>query len=118
MRLALAFGTLIALPQASMANQVCDFEHRCFETGSPPGQTYHMDPNDPDRETPPPAPQYSGRDIVVQPNASGCKLFKIRSTPAVEPLIVEICPVPADEEREIRARANGAVNAGEDPSAQ
>jgi hypothetical protein len=35
------------------ADQICDFENHCYS-----GQTYHMDLAHPDRETPPPAPQY------------------------------------------------------------
>ena len=105
-RFVFALG-LVAAPLAGQAGEVCDFEHHCYND-APPHQTYHMDPSDPDRETPPPAPQYpstavQGRDIVVQPNA--CHLFRIRSVPNIEPQIVEICPIPADEERVIRERA-------------
>jgi hypothetical protein len=125
-RLAFGLGILVALiapPLASRAEQSCDFEHRCFETGSSPRQTYHMDPNNPDRETPPPAPQYpaaagQGRDIVVQPDGSGCRLFRMRSVPNIEPLIIELCAIPPDEERAIRSRASGAASPGADPSAQ
>ena len=107
-----ALGLAIAPPLACHAEQSCDFEHHCFDTG-PPHQTYHLDPNNPDRETPPPAPQYpapsaQGRDIVVQPNAGeGCHLFRMRSTPAIAPQIVEICPISPDEEAEIRQRVEG-----------
>ena len=87
----LAIG-LVMLPLAGQASEVCDFEDHCCND-APPHQTYHMDPSNPDRETPPPAPQYpsavaQGRDIVVQPNA--CHLFKIRSVPTIEPKIIEI----------------------------
>jgi hypothetical protein len=120
-RLALIVG-LIALPLVGHADQICDFEHRCYQD-QPPPQPYHMDLGHPDRETPPPAPQYppnadQGRDIVVQPNASGCRLFRMRSVPNIEPLIVELCPVSPDEERAIRERANGGVSTSADPSAQ
>ena len=77
-----------------------------------------MDPANPDLETPPPAPQYpvptpdadQGRSITVQPNASeqGCRLFRMRSVPNIEPLIVELCAIPPDEERLIRERARAA----------
>jgi gag-polyprotein putative aspartyl protease len=41
------------------AQPLCDMQHHCYETdGGPPRQVYHMDPAHPDRETPPPAPQY------------------------------------------------------------
>ena len=110
-RLALA-AAVTGLPLAGHAEQVCDFEHHCYEAG--PQQHYHMDLAHPDVETPPPAPQYpssavqSGRDIVVQPNASeGCRLFRIRSVPNIQPQIIEICPVPPDEERAIRERVEG-----------
>jgi hypothetical protein len=112
-RLALVVG-LIGLAQASRADPVCDFEGKCYPAEAP-HQTYHMDPTNPDLETPPPAPEYpapsavQGRTIVVQPNA--CHLFRMRSVPDIAPLIVEICPVPADEERAIRERASGAVGA-------
>jgi hypothetical protein len=116
-RLALVVG-FIALPLAGHANQVCDFEHRCYE--DKPQQHYHMDLAHPDVETPPPAPLYplpsAPRDIVVRPNASeGCRLFKIRSVPSIEPQIVEICPVSPDEERAIRERANGNAAADMNP---
>ena len=71
-----------------------------------------MDLAHPDLETPPPAPQYpssadQGRDIVVQPNGGeGCRLFRIRSVPSIDPQVVKICPVPPEEERAIRERAN------------
>ena len=112
-RLALVVG-FIALPLAGHAAQVCDFEHHCYEDN--PQQHYHMDLARPDVETPPPAPQYPApsapRDIVVRPNASeGCRLFKIRSVPSIEPQIVEICPVSPDEERAIRERASGTPSA-------
>ena len=102
--LALALG-IIALPLASHAGEICDFESHCYADGA----------SNPDLETPPPAPQYpssagqSGRDITVQPNA--CRLFRMRSVPNIEPLIVELCPVSPEEERAIRARASGAVGA-------
>jgi hypothetical protein len=112
-----AFGVgLIAAPLVGHADQVCDFEHRCYE--DKPQQHYHMDLAHPDVETPPPAPQYpsstvqSGRDIVVQPNASeGCHLFRIRSVPSIAPQIVEICSIPPNEERAIRERANSSAGA-------
>jgi len=112
-RLALAFGALIAPPLVGHAGQICDYEGKCYSAG-PPHQTYHMDLAHPDRETPPPAPEYprsagQGRDIVVQPNA--CRLFKMRSVPNIEPLIVELCAIPESEENAIRARANNAVGA-------
>lgn len=104
---------LIALPLPGHADQVCDFEHRCYEAG--PQQHYHMDLAHPEVETPPPAPQYPApsapRDIVVRPNASeGCRLYKIRSVPSIEPQIVEICPVSPEEERAIRERANATAD--------
>ena len=113
--LALALGIVIASPLVGHADQVCDFEHHCYD--DKPQQHYHMDLSHPDVETPPPAPQYpssaaqSGRDIVVQPNGEGCRLFRIRSVPNIEPQIVEICSIPADEERAIRERANNPVGA-------
>ena len=116
-RLALAVG-LIAHPLVGHADQVCDFEHRCYE--DKPQQHYHMDLAHPDLETPPPAPLYpapapnadQGRSITVQPNASeGCHLFRIRSVPSIEPQIVEICPIQPDEERAIRERANSSPSA-------
>ena len=119
--LAVGFG-FNAPPLAGHADQVCDFEHHCYEDG--PQQHYHMDLAHPDVETPPPAPQYpapsaQGRDIVVQPNASeGCRLYKIRSVPNIEPQIVEICPVSPDEERAIRERANGNAAADMDPQGE
>ena len=121
-QLVFGVGILIAPTQAATAGEVCDFEHRCYQD-KPPAQTYHMDPANPDFETPPPAPQYpanadqGGRDIVVQPNASGCRLFRMRSVPNIEPLIVELCAVPPDEERAIRARASVAVSPGAEPPA-
>ena len=120
--LVLGFGILVALTQAATAGEVCDFEHRCYQD-QPPQQPYHMDLGHPDLETPPPAPQYpaaagQGRDIVVQPNGSGCRLFRMRSVPNIEPLIVELCAIPPDEERAIRARANVAVSPDADPPAQ
>ena len=114
-RLALVVGFIVP-PLAGHAAQVCDFEHRCYE--DTPQQHYHMDLSHPDIETPPPAPQYpapsaQGRDIVVQPNGGeGCHLYKIRSVPNIEPQIVEICPIPPDEERAIRERANRPFGAG------
>jgi hypothetical protein len=110
-RLALVVG-LIAMPVVGHADQVCDFEHHCYEDN--PQQHYHMDLAHPDVETAPPTPQYPqpnqnavGRSITVQPNGGeGCRLFKIRSVPTIEPQIVEICSIPADEERAIRERAN------------
>jgi hypothetical protein len=116
---ALALGIVIVSPLVGHADQVCDFEHRCYQD-QPPAQHYHMDLSHPDVETPPPAPQYpssavqSGRDIVVQPKASeGCHLFRVRSVPSIEPQIVEICPIPADEERVIRERANSNAEAAD-----
>jgi hypothetical protein len=115
--LALAIG-LVGLAQVSKADQVCDFEHRCYE--DKPQQHYHMDLANPDVERPPPAPQYpapapsaaQGRSITVQPNASeGCHLFRVRSVPNIEPQIVEICSIPPDEERAIRERANSNPSA-------
>jgi hypothetical protein len=113
--LALAVG-FVGLVQVSRADPVCDFEGKCYSDA--PKQTYHMDPANPDRETPPPAPQYpvptpdadQGRSITVQPNASeqGCRLFRMRSVPNIEPLIVELCAIPPDEERLIRERARAA----------
>lgn len=97
---------VIALPLAGHAAPICDMQGKCWADA--PHQTYHMDPANPDRETPPPAPQYpqaDGRDIVVQPNA--CHLFRIRSVPTIAPQIVEICPVSPDEENEIRQRVEG-----------
>ena len=140
-RLVLAVA-LVALPLVGHAVQVCDFEHHCYE--DTPQQHYHMDLAHPDVETPPPAPQYpssaqspalrspgvspemeagsalqSGRDIVVQPNAGGgCHLFRIRSVPNIEPQIVEICPIPPDEERAIRERANSSAGADAGQSLQ
>ena len=121
-RLALVVG-FIALPLVGHADQVADFEHRCYE--DKPQQHYHMDLSHPDVETPPPAPQYpssavqSGRDIVVQPNTSeGCRLFRIRSVPNIEPQIVEICSIPADEERAIRERANSNAAADMNPQGE
>ena len=113
-RVALVVG-LFALPLVGHADQVCDFEHRCYEDKSQ--QHYHMDLAHPDLETPPPAPQYpapapnaaQGRDVVVQPSA--CRLFRMRSVPNIEPLIVELCPVSPEEERPIRERANNPVGA-------
>jgi hypothetical protein len=118
-RLALVVG-FIAPSLAGHADQVCDFEHRCYE--DKPQQHYHMDLAHPDVETPPPAPLYpapapasndvQGRDIVVQPNGGeGCHLFRIRSVPNIEPQIVEICSIPPDEERAIRERANSSAGA-------
>ena len=78
-RLAFVVG-FIALPLVGHADQVCDFEHHCYE--DVPQQHYHMDLAHPDVETPPPAPQYpapsaQGRDIVVQPNGSeACHLYQ------------------------------------------
>jgi hypothetical protein len=114
-RLALGVVGIMALPVAGHAAQVCDFEHHCYE--DVPQQHYHMDLAHPDVETPPPAPLYpapsaQGRDIVVQPNGGeGCHLYKIRSVPNIEPQIVEICPIPPDEERAIRERANSSAGA-------
>jgi hypothetical protein len=110
-RLAFVVG-LIAPPLVGHATQVCDFEGKCYEA-APPHQSYHLDLGHPDLETAPPAPQYpqpAGRDVVVQPNA--CRLFKMRSVPDIEPLIVELCPVSPEEERAIRERANSAIGAG------
>jgi hypothetical protein len=101
---------LAALPLAGQAAEVCDFEHNCYND-APPHQTYHMDPSNPDRETPPPAPQYpstaapGGHDITVHAAGEGCHLFRMRSVPNIEPQIVEICPVSPDEDRAIRERA-------------
>ena len=73
----------------------------------------------PNLETPPPAPEYpapsavQGRDVVVQPNA--CRLFRMRSVPNIEPLIVELCAVSPEEERAIRERANSAAGAEMNP---
>jgi hypothetical protein len=111
-RLALAVG-LIALPLVGHADQVCDLQGKCYEAG-PPHQSYHLDLGHPDLETAPPTPQYpqpagQGRDVVVQPSA--CRLFRMRSVPNIEPLIVELCAVSPEEERAIRARANSAVGA-------
>ena len=98
---------VIALPLAGHAAPICDMQGKCWADA--PHQTYHMDPSNPDRETPQPAPQYPqadvGRSITVQPNA--CHLFRMRSVPNIEPQIVEICPVPPDEERAIRERVEG-----------
>jgi hypothetical protein len=38
---------------SAKADQICDMQNHCYN-----GQTYHMDLDHPDRETPPPAPQY------------------------------------------------------------
>jgi hypothetical protein len=113
-RLALVVG-LVASPLVGHAEQICDYEGKCYPAEAP-HQTYHMDPSNPDLETPPPAPQYPApsapRDIVVRPSASeGCHLYKIRSVPNIEPQIVEICSIPPDEERAIRERANSSAGA-------
>ena len=102
--LALAVGFIVALPLGGEAGQMCDMQGKCWV--------------DPDAETPPPAPQYPqadvGRSITVQPNAGdGCHLFRIRSVPTLEPQIVEICPIPPDEERAIRERADSNAGIGE-----
>jgi hypothetical protein len=114
-RLALTLGALVASPLAGHAAPICDMQGKCYPD-KPPGQVYHMDPAHPDRETPPPPPQYpsagQGRDIVVRPNpGERCRLFRMRSVPNIEPLIVELCPVSPEEERAIRERTNNAVGA-------
>jgi hypothetical protein len=115
-RMALLVIGLIGFPHAGHAEATCDFEHHCYEDQpQTPQQRYHLDPAHPDLETPPPAPEYpqaggQGRSITVQPNAGeGCRLFRMRSVPNIEPLIVEICSIPPDEERAIRERAGSAA---------
>ena len=100
----------VGLAQAGRADQVCDFEHRCYEN-KPPGQTYHMDLAHPDLETPAPAPEYpapsavQGRSITVQPSNAAPLVPDAISVPNIEPLIVELCPV-SPEERALRERAD------------
>ena len=76
-----------------------------------------MDPANPDRETLPPAPQYpvptpDADQVEASPcsptPANSCRLFRMRSVPNIEPLIVELCAIPPDEERLIRERARAA----------
>jgi hypothetical protein len=116
--LILALGLVIALPLAGHAAPICDMQGKCWADA--PHQTYHMDPSNPDRETPPPAPQYPqgevGRSITVQPSA--CHLFRMRSVPNIEPQIVEICPISPDEERAIRERADSNAAADMNPQVE
>jgi hypothetical protein len=62
--------TLLLKGNAALADdsKICDYEHKCYNGTTrppPPPQIYHMDPAHPDKETPPPAPQYPG--VVSKP---------------------------------------------------
>ena len=116
-RLALVVG-FIALPLAGYANQVCDFEHRCYE--DKPLQHYHMDLAHPDAETPPPAPQYPQ---IRRPEWTRHR--RSDQTPAKGAICSRSDPfqtssrrssrfvlVSPDEERAIRERANRPFGAG------
>jgi hypothetical protein len=62
----LVAALILSTPAFAGDNLICDYEHKCYSgRPSPPPQIYHMDPTHPDKETPPPAPQYSG--IVPKP---------------------------------------------------
>jgi hypothetical protein len=100
-------GALLISGSAN-AQQICDFEHKCY-SGLPPPQIYH-DLNG--NEIPPPAPQYPPRSVTVHApstpqvtiNAGVCKLAKIRIAPEAPQTIVEICTISDEEERMYRQR--------------
>ena len=103
----LTIGALL-ICRCAHAQQVCDFEHKCY-SGSPPPQIYH-DLNG--NEIQPPAPQYPPRSVTVHAsstpqvtiNAGVCKLAKIRVAPEAPQTIVEICTMSDEEERMYRQR--------------
>ena len=96
---ALVWLVMSALHPAK-AQQICDLQGTCYG-----GQVYHMDPAHPNRETPPPAPQY--HRPTPQPDRV-CHLARMRTDPFSLPTIVELCSMSAEEEQAIRDRTNMA----------
>jgi hypothetical protein len=89
--LAIGMTTLLLKGNVALADElICDYEHKCYSgsTRPPPPQIYHMDPTHPDKETPPPAPQYPG--VVPKPYVAK------PSEPVAPPEIAETPPVTAE----------------------
>jgi hypothetical protein len=95
----IVIAVLLALMGAGSthAQTICDFEHHCYPDGGVGQSTPNRAVTTPNRAIAPPATAQTPGRII-------CHLMTIREAPQLPSRIVELCSMPEDEERSIRAR--------------
>lgn len=96
MKLKLLAALMLLWAPPLNATESCDFQHQC----------YHMDPTDPNKITPPPAPMYPPV-VVPHPQVQisqehACHIVLMRHSPNEAFQAVEICTLTPEKEAMIR----------------